>query len=171
MKDVLIKFLKKSHLNKLVYKIYKQRLKSFSKKYDDNDVRSARELLSRYNVDCKSSSLTKNNIEIEYDLQIIIPVYNVEKYIEECIESVVNQKTKYSYIVTVINDGSPDNSRELLKKYESIRNIEIIDQENKGFSGARNTGLSLIKGKYVTFLDSDDVLHDDAIQSLLYSAF
>lgn len=55
----------------------------------------------------------------EYDLQIIIPVYKVEQYVETCMDSVVNQKTKYNFLVVVVNDGSPDRSREKLKRYET----------------------------------------------------
>ena len=103
-------------------------------------------------------------------MQIIIPVYNVEQYIQECIESILNQETQYSYIITIVNDGSPDNSRNILKQYESLNNIIIIDQENRGFSGARNRALENIYGKYLMFVDSDDKLAEGAIEVLLNTA-
>ena len=60
-----------------------------------------------------------------YDVQIIVPVYNVEKYLEECLNSIVNQKTKYKFCVVAVNDGSTDGSMEILKKYEKISNFKI----------------------------------------------
>lgn len=118
----------------------------------------------------KSSCLCTNKIDIRYDLQIIVPVYNVEHYIQECIDSILNQKTRYSYIITIVNDGSPDNSRKILERYEGNRNVTIIDQDNRGLSGARNRALENINGKYVMFVDSDDKLADNAIESLLNAA-
>lgn len=91
-------------------------------------------------------------------VSIIIPVYNVEEYLEECLDSAVNQTLKDIEIICV-NDGSTDNSLDILKKYErKYKNITIINQENKGLSGARNSGLKVAKGKYVYFFDSDDII-------------
>lgn len=123
---------------------------------------------------------------MKYDLQIIIPCYNVEKYIEECMDSIVSnlKDTDYKVIATVINDGSKDNTSTILHKYIDLildnpilnrggykQSIELIEQENKGFSGARNTGLKKLKGKYITFLDSDDLLADGAFDALLSAAY
>ncbi len=116
------------------------------------------------------SCVTRNVLRPEYDLQVIVPVYNVERYIEACMDSVVSQKTQYSFCVTVVNDGSPDNSRQLLRKYEHLPNVEIIDQENKGFSGARNAALKYLRGEYLTFVDSDDVVPPSAFEALLKEA-
>ena len=96
-----------------------------------------------------------------------MPVYNVEKYITECMDSIVSQETRWSFLVTVVNDGSPDRSRELLRKYESLPNVQIIDQENRGHSGARNTALKHIRGEYVMFVDSDDSLRPGAVEALM----
>lgn len=85
-------------------------------------------------------------------------------------ESIVNQQTKYKFLVVVINDGSPDGSREKLRKYEELDNVIIIDQKNRGFSGARNTGLKHIKAKYVTFVDSDDRMMPGAIEAMMKEA-
>lgn len=93
--------------------------------------------------------------------------YKVEKYIEDCVESVLNQKTHYSILLTIVNDGSPDGTRDILCKYENLPNVEIIDQENKGFSGARNTALNVLKGSYIAFLDSDDMLKPGSIDVLM----
>lgn len=87
---------------------------------------------------------------------IIIPVYNAERYLRECIDSVVNQTFRDIEIVCV-NDGSTDNSLSILEEYAgNDERIKIINQENKGHSGARNAGLDNISGEYCCFLDSDD---------------
>lgn len=131
----------------------------------------AKKILVNISPNPQKSCLCKNEIAPKFDLQIIVPVYNVEQYIQECIDSILIQKTHYSYVVTIINDGSHDNSRNILKQYEHLENIIIIDQENRGFSGARNRALKHILGKYIMFLDSDDKLADGAIEALLSAAF
>ncbi|MCC0727049.1 FkbM family methyltransferase [Clostridioides sp. ZZV14-6045] len=89
-------------------------------------------------------------------VSIIIPVYNVEKYLEQCLYSAVNQTLKDIEII-VVNDGSTDSSLEILDKYKN-ENIIIINQVNKGLAGARNSGLKFARGEYVYFLDSDDYI-------------
>lgn len=101
---------------------------------------------------------------MEVKTSIIIPVYNVEDYLEECLYSAVNQSLREIEIIAV-NDGSTDRSLEILKKYEKkYENFIIIDQENKGLSGARNSGLKVAKGKYIYFLDSDDYIELDLVE-------
>lgn len=103
------------------------------------------------------------------DISIIVPVYNVENYLKECLDSILTQSFSGSCEIVCVNDGSTDNSLEILKLYKEItKNIVIIDQKNKGLSGARNTGLKNAKGKYVMFLDSDDYLKNNNVLSLLY---
>lgn len=169
--------LKKMRLNRLVYRILKHIVtpeKNKCNKFSQEEISNAIKKLNSFHQDVHSSCLTNNTIQKKYDLQIIVPVYNVERFIVDCIESVLNQQTKYSYCLTIINDGSPDNSRQLLKKYENLNLsnhlVEIIDQKNKGLSGARNAGLTTIKGKYITFLDSDDRLHPGAIDAFMNAA-
>lgn len=90
-------------------------------------------------------------------LSIIVPVYNVEKYIEKCLNSLCNLETENEIII--VNDGSTDSSLKIVeefKKNHDNENIIIISQENKGLSEARNTGLRKAKGEYVSFIDSDD---------------
>lgn len=98
-------------------------------------------------------------------LSIIIPVYNVEKYIEKCILSCEDQNIPSNdYEIIVVNDGSPDESlaiiEELSKKFS---NISIISQENQGLSAARNAGLKRAKGEYVWFVDSDDSIASNCL--------
>lgn len=87
---------------------------------------------------------------------IIIPVYNAEKFIEECIESILNQ-TFNNFEVLCINDGSTDNSLEILEKYSKLDNrIKVLTQTNQGSSAARNLGLKNAQGEYILFCDADD---------------
>ena len=98
------------------------------------------------------------------NVSIVIPVYNVEKYLKQCLESVVNQ-TLDKIEVICINDGSTDNSLNILKEYEKkYNNIIIIDQENKGPGFARNIGMKRASGKYIYFLDSDDYIELNAME-------
>ena len=104
--------------------------------------------------------------KLEKMVSIIIPIYNVEKYLQECIESVLQQSLQDIEIICV-NDGSTDNSGVILEKFaETDKRILVINQENKGVSAARNTGLRCAKGKYIYFLDSDDYLAPDALELL-----
>lgn len=103
-------------------------------------------------------------------VSVIIPVYNVEECLEECLNSVINQTLKDIEIICV-NDGSPDNSLNILEKYAQIDNrITVISQENQGLSGARNTGLKAAKADYVYFLDSDDYISNDYVEALYNTA-
>ena len=87
-------------------------------------------------------------------VSIVVPVYNVEKYLKESLASAVKQSLKGIEIIA-INDGSTDNSAEILKEYEKkYSNFKVINQENKGLSGARNTGIAECKGEYIYFLAS-----------------
>ena len=96
----------------------------------------------------------------KYKFSVVIPIYNVEEYLEETIKSVIAQSIGFEKNIQMIlvNDGSPDNSEEICRKYEKMypQNVKYIRQENAGVSAARNTGISYIEGKYVNFLDSDD---------------
>lgn len=115
------------------------------------------------------SSICENDLshKDDYDLEVIIPAYNVEKYLEKCFDSVVSQKTKYSFLIVVVNDGSTDRTHEILAKYNNRPNIEIIEQKNRGLSGARNAALKHIRGRYITFVDSDDWLFPGAIEKMM----
>lgn len=100
-------------------------------------------------------------------VSIIIPVYNVEKYLEECLDSAINQTYKNIEII-VVNDGSTDGSLSILNEYASrCSNLKILNQENKGLSGARNSGLKHAKGKYIYFLDSDDFIDLNMIEECI----
>ncbi len=96
---------------------------------------------------------------------IIIPVYNTEKYLSCCIESVLSQTYTY-YEIIIINDGSTDNSKDILENYKSNLKIRIIEQTNHGLSYTRNIGVKYATGDYILFLDSDDLIEKDLLQKL-----
>ena len=133
----------------------------------------AQHILVDYTPDPSTTCVTKNSLCPTCDLQIIVPAYNVQKFISQCLESALNQQTKYSYIITVVNDGSTDKTPEIIKSYQEKyrEKIEVINQENRGLSGARNAALKVLKGRYITFLDSDDVLGEGAVEVLLAAAY
>lgn len=100
-------------------------------------------------------------------VSVVIPVYNVEDYLRTALDSIVNQ-TYNNLEILIVNDGSDDSSPEICSEYqEKYDNIKLINQENKGVSGARNTGLKNCTGDYVYFFDSDDILQLDAISTLV----
>lgn len=96
-------------------------------------------------------------------VSIIVPVFNVEEYLARCIDSLISQTYKNIEII-LIDDGSTDNSPSICDEYANLySNIRVIHQINMGLSGARNSGLEVAKGEYVTFVDSDDWLSSDMI--------
>ena len=106
----------------------------------------------------------------DFLISVIIPVYNVEGYVAETIESVINQSLGLKNIeIILVNDGSTDGSAEICKKYKDSygENIIYIEKENGGVSSARNVGIEHATGKYVTFLDSDDKWEVDSFKALV----
>ena len=93
-------------------------------------------------------------------ITVVVPAYNVEQYIEDCLDSISGQ-TYDDYEVIVVNDGSTDAT---LSRAESKvdRRVRVVTQLNRGLAGARNTGVRLAKGEFVAFLDSDDRWHPEA---------
>lgn len=99
---------------------------------------------------------------------VIIPVYNVENYLSQCLDSVVNQ-TMLDVEIICVNDGTKDRSRTVLEKYQAFDDrIQIIDKENGGISSARNAGLKAASGEYIVFLDSDDYIETNTCERLYY---
>ena len=93
-------------------------------------------------------------------ISVIIPVYNAEKYLDKCLESLENQTLEGIEIVCV-NDGSKDNSLEVLNRHaEKDKRIKVINQKNAGVSAARNKGIRTARGKYITFVDADDFIKE-----------
>lgn len=103
-------------------------------------------------------------------ISIIIPVYNTEKYLHECLDSVINQTLKDIEIIC-IDDGSTDNSYQILQEYaDKDSRFVILQQENKGAGRARNNGLKNATGEFVAFLDSDDYYADNTVLEKLYNS-
>lgn len=105
---------------------------------------------------------------IKPKLSIIIPIYNVHKYLDECIESILNNDIEQVEII-LIDDGSTDESAIICDKYKSIQQVHIIHQKNMGVSKARNVGIEMCIGKYVVFIDSDDYISSVYINTILKS--
>ena len=105
-------------------------------------------------------------------LSIIVPVYNVERYIRPCIESIFKQGlNENDYEVIIVNDGTPDKSMEMIDDIINLhKNITVINQENQGLSGARNNGIKIAKGEYILMPDSDDLLIENSLKPLLEKA-
>ena len=105
-------------------------------------------------------------------LSIIVPVYNVEKYIRPCIESIFKQGLDDAdFEVIIFNDGTPDKSMEMITDIIAAhQNIAVINQENQGLSVARNNGIAAAKGEYILMPDSDDLLIDNSLKPLLEKA-
>lgn len=102
------------------------------------------------------------------EISVVVPVYNVENYLRQSLDSLANQTFK-DFEVICVNDGSTDSSLSILEEYaNNDERFKIISQENKGLSGARNTGMNYINGSYLLFLDSDDWLEKNALE-LLYN--
>lgn len=100
-------------------------------------------------------------------VSIVIPVYNVESYLHECLDSVIGQ-TYHDWEVLLIDDGSTDSSGNICDEYAAqYENIRVVHQKNGGLSDARNTGLNYSSGEYIYFLDSDDYIVPEAIEHLV----
>lgn len=113
-----------------------------------------------------------NNVAEKCQLSIIVPVYNVEKYVHACIESIYHQNLDEDiFEVIIVNDGTKDRSMEVIADIISQhKNITVINQENQGLSMARNNGIAVAKGEYILMPDSDDLLIKDSLGVLLEKA-
>jgi len=101
-------------------------------------------------------------------ISIVVPVYNVENYLESCLNSILNQSYKNIEII-VVNDGSTDNSLEIINQFLlKDKRVKLINQKNKGLGGARNTGLEYSNAELIVFVDSDDIINKTMIEKLYY---
>lgn len=106
----------------------------------------------------------------EIKLSIVVPVYNVSKYLIKCLDSLLSQNLPHNeYEIIVVDDGSTDDSGVLADEYASNHPelINVIHQDNRGLSGARNSGIKIAKGKYIQFVDSDDYLEPNVLKTLV----
>lgn len=128
-------------------------------------------IIKNFNDKVKNSKHTIiRNKNTTCDLSIIIPAYNAEKYIVHCLDSIFLETTQFTYEVIVINDGSTDNTLSILNSYNTNNNLIIITQKNSGISATRNKGLEVASGKYIMFVDADDLLEPNSINLLLSEA-
>lgn len=171
IKYLISKICIKLRINGIIFKL----LNVFYKKSNNMAVKNLEECKNELNEFYKNntaSSIGQNTIhKSKFNLQVIITSYNNEQYIEKCINSVLNQKTKYTYNIVIVDDESNDNSREIIDKYSVHENIKIIYKKNGGCSSARNAGIKDIYSDYIIFLDSDDYMADGAIEKLLDCAY
>jgi glycosyltransferase involved in cell wall biosynthesis len=98
-------------------------------------------------------------------ISIVVPVYNVEKYIHECLESILNQSYKNIEVI-IVNDGTLDNSIAKIEDLLKDKRTRLISQVNQGLSAARNTGIKAALGEYISFIDSDDKVKSSFIETL-----
>lgn len=130
--------------------------------------------LNTIHKDVRSGSLRvkqpKNEGAYRYDVSIIMTTYNRAHLVENCIESIlsnVSKDSKYKVEYIFVNDGSKDNTEEVLEKYRHCPDVTVINQENGGLSKARNTGIDASSAKYLLFVDDDDLLIEGSIEKLL----
>ncbi len=164
IKHFFIKIIRKIiYILLVLVRFPKAKCKNFSK-YDNIETKYRN----------KPIEITDNKFIISdnIDLNIIIPVYNSERFLRKCLESLLNQKTKYKYKIICINDGSTDNSLEILNEFATkYKNIVVLSQENKGIAETRNLGLKNVDSKYISFVDSDDFVNESFIENLLDNAY
>lgn len=108
-------------------------------------------------------------MEIQTRVSVIIPVFNAEKYLSKCIDSVLSQTCPALELI-LVNDGSTDRSEEIINTYIQDDRVVYLKQENKGVSAARNLGLSRASGEYIIFVDSDDYLISDSLDKRIEEA-
>ena len=164
---MLYKVLRKLKLGKSAYAL----LYPFRGKAADlPGTEAARALLEGLSPDAGGSCLCERRVKGDVrkgELDIIIPAYNAERYLRECMDSVLGQETRYSFRVLAIDDGSTDATGEMLDGYAARDSrVHVVHQENRGHSGARNAGLEIADAELIMFLDSDDVLFHDAVEQL-----
>ena len=108
--------------------------------------------------------INANHTDKSPKISVIIPIFNVEKFLPRCLDSVLEQTFK-NFEVICVNDGSPDNCDKILEQYAQKDNrIKIVTQKNQGLSMARNNGFKVAKGEYIYFLDSDDFIHPQLLE-------
>ena len=101
-------------------------------------------------------------------ISVIVPVYNVETYLEECLDSIQNQ-TYTDLEVILVNDGSTDGSKAICERYcKENRHFHLLNQENQGLSAARNTGVAASRGEFIVFVDSDDMILANYLETLMH---
>lgn len=171
----LILFIKKVHKkikNKILLTIYlkKRTVESLDIEFNDKLLE---EKWQYRKVDCWNNLLSKIDNNEMIDLSIIVPLYNSEKFIHTCVLGFINQKTKYDFEVILVNDGSKDQTLAIAEEYQNKYpdKIVVIEQDNTGISGARNKGIKAAKGRYLSFVDHDDLVDAYFVEKLMAAAY
>ena len=134
--------------------------------------KDALEVVNRIYPRLNSKPIYANpSIKSEIDLSVVIPVYNYADIIAKNIEAILNQKTKYNYQVIIVDDGSTDGAAEIIRQYQDNPKVKLVFQQNAGIGAARNTGINAADGKYLMFIDCDDIVHEDIVEVLLNKAY
>ncbi len=132
----------------------------------------AREQLERLHSKIDTTCVVEERALIpQCHLQIIIPMHNAVFYAEQCLTSILSQNTKYTYQVILVDDGSTDQTVEMMQKYLSDERIHLIQQKNAGAAAARNAGLQNLVADFLMFVDIDDALQPNAVETLLDRAY
>ena len=158
--------------NKVGLKLYlkKKRIESLDLELDDKKLE---EKWAFKNANC----YVENSFELKeselIDLTIIVPLYNSEKFIHSCVNGVLSQKTQYTFQVILVNDGSKDQTLTIAEEYQNQNQdkVFVVNQVNGGISSARNTGIKSAKGKYIAFIDHDDLLSPYFVEKLMEAAY
>lgn len=163
---MIAKIIRKLKLGKAAYNLAKNFVSDCS---DLPDTEEAYRLLGTVSPDIGGSAVcTRSMGKPDNLLDIIIPVYNGERYIRACLDSVFAQRTDFPFRVLVIDDGSTDSTPDILREYGmQHENLTVITQPNGGHAAAKNTGLEKSRAEYVFFLDADDLLYEDAVDRLM----
>lgn len=139
----------------------------YGKRSLELDSHQAREILEEYSPKPKGTRNAKTMPAAELDVTVVVPAYNVQDTIVRCLDSIFSQQTEYRYEVIVVEDGSTDATWNTLCAYPAHPHLMLLRQQNQGLSGARNTGIDQAKGEYLLFVDSDDTIPPNAIQSMM----
>lgn len=110
-------------------------------------------------------------INQEIDLSVVIPVYNYADILEKNINAILDQETRYQYQVILVDDGSTDGAADILLRHKDDPRVKLIFQKNAGIGAARNTGINAADGKYLMFIDCDDIVHNDIVEVLMDKAY
>lgn len=160
----------------LVYGIYfckylLERLR-YRKRIVTGEHDKALQIISGIHADPYGRPVVENiQVDEALDLSIIVPVYNHRELIDDNIKSILAQKTHYTFQLILVDDGSTDGAPDVLHRYENYPNIQVIFQNNQGIAGARNTGLNVARGKYIMFIDCDDIVEDNLVETLMKKAY
>ncbi|MBR6563219.1 MAG: glycosyltransferase family 2 protein [Clostridia bacterium] len=132
------------------------------------DASEARDIISRlYPRTDEPVSRVNLPLDDSIDLSVIMPIYNYEDLIGQTIDAALNQKTRFNYELILVDDGSDQPAKEILKRYKDDPRVRVIHRENGGIGAARNTGLDNARGRYYMFIDCDDIVHEDIVETLM----